>query len=257
MTATTTEHIDVLVVGAGPTGLMLAGDLLQAGVRVTVLERGAQESNVTRAFAVRARTLEELQIRGVAAELAATGTAIRGLRLYGRATIDLTRLPSAFPSLLITPQYQTEGVLARRLDRLGVAITRDAEVVGLTQDTEGVDVRVRGSDGAERRYRAAYAVGADGVRSAVRTALGLPYPGRSVVRSLMLADVRFLRPGETFWEPGGDRIHYQAANPGAVWTRFIAIMAARPGERMLTLVEPAELEARRTRRHPGSSATKR
>jgi quercetin dioxygenase-like cupin family protein len=66
---------------------------------------------------------------------------------------------------------------------------------------------------------------------------------------------RVLRPGDTFWEPGGDRIHYQAANPGAVWTRFVAIMAARPGEPMLTLVEPAELEARRTRRHPGPPTT--
>lgn len=61
---------------------------------------------------------------------------------------------------------------------------------------------------------------------------------------------RTLRPGEAFWEPGGDRIHYQAANPGAVWTRFVVFMAARPGEPMLTLVEPAELEARRARRHP-------
>jgi quercetin dioxygenase-like cupin family protein len=66
-----------------------------------------------------------------------------------------------------------------------------------------------------------------------------------------------LRPGETFWEPGGDRIHYQAANPGAVWTRFVAVMAARPGEPMLTIVEPAELEARRSRRHPDSPAKER
>jgi len=61
---------------------------------------------------------------------------------------------------------------------------------------------------------------------------------------------RLVRPGETFWEPGGDRIHYQAANPGAVWTRFVVVMASRPGEPMLTLVEPAELETRRHRRHP-------
>ena len=160
---TATEHADVLVVGAGPTGLMLAGDLAQAGVRVTVLERRAEESNVTRAFAVHARTMEELQIRGVAAELAATGTPIGGLRLYGHAAIDLTRLPSVFASLLITPQYRTERVLAARLDRLGVAITREAEVVGLTQDAAGVDVRVRASDGAERCYQASYVAGADGV----------------------------------------------------------------------------------------------
>jgi quercetin dioxygenase-like cupin family protein len=63
---------------------------------------------------------------------------------------------------------------------------------------------------------------------------------------------RVLRPGETFWEPGGDRIHYQAANPGAVWTRLVAVMASRPGEPMLTLVESGELEVRRARRHPSA-----
>ena len=145
MSSTGVAHADVVVVGAGPTGLMLAGDLAEAGVRVTVLERRARESNVTRAFAVHARTMEELQIRGVAAELAASGTTIQALRLYGRASIDLERLPSAFNSLLITPQFQTERVLTERLDRLGVSITHDAEVVGVTQDAAGVDVLARAS----------------------------------------------------------------------------------------------------------------
>ena len=188
------QDADVVVVGAGPTGLMLAGDLAEAGVRVVLLERRAEESNLARAFAVHARTLEQLQIRGVAAELAATGTTIDELVLYGRAAIDLSHLPSRFPSLLITPQSRTEQVLTRRLDRLGVSITGGAEVIGLTQDASGVDVRVRGADGSSQHVRAAYLVGADGVHSAVRKALGVPYPGRSVVRSLMLADVRMATP---------------------------------------------------------------
>ncbi len=187
------EQVDVIVVGAGPTGLMLAGDLAEAGVRVTVLERrSANEANLSRAFAVHARTLEELRIRGVADELIATGTTIRGLRLYGRATIDLERLPSAFASLLITPQFHTEAVLTRRLQRLGVSVTAGAEVVGLTQDAAGVEVRLDGGN----TLRASYVVGADGVHSVVRRALGLPYPGRAVVRSLMLADVRLTDPPE-------------------------------------------------------------
>jgi 2-polyprenyl-6-methoxyphenol hydroxylase-like FAD-dependent oxidoreductase len=189
-----TEQVDVVVVGAGPTGLLLAGDLAEAGVRVLLLERRAGESNLARAFAVHARTMEQLQIRGVAAELASTGATIRKLVLYGRAAIDLSRLPSRFPSMLITPQYRTEEVLARRLARLGVSITGGTEVTGLSQDSTGVDVRVRTSDAATHVYRASYVVGADGVHSTVRTALGLPYPGRSVVRSLMLADVRLTDP---------------------------------------------------------------
>jgi 2-polyprenyl-6-methoxyphenol hydroxylase-like FAD-dependent oxidoreductase len=194
MGAQETEHTDVVVVGAGPTGLLLAGDLAEAGVRVVLLERRAGQLNLTRAFAVHARTMEQLQIRGLAAELAATGTTIGQLVLYGRAAIDLSRLPSRFPSLLITPQSRTEEVLTRRLDRLGVPITGGSRVTGLTQDSTGVDVRVQAAEGAERCYRASYLVGADGVHSAVRAAVGLPYPGRSVVRSLMLADVRLADP---------------------------------------------------------------
>ncbi len=187
-------HADVVVVGAGPTGLLLAGDLAEAGVRVVLLERRLKDSNLARAFAVHARTMEQLEIRGVADELAATGTTISKLELYGRAAIDLSQLPSRYPSLLITPQSRTEEVLTRRLRRLGVSITGGSEVTGLSQDSTGVEVRVRTADGAGRCYRASYVVGADGVRSVVRGALGLPYPGRSVVRSLMLADVRLSDP---------------------------------------------------------------
>ena len=128
MDAQATEHADVVVVGAGPTGLLLAGDLAEAGVRVLLLERRAGQSNLARAFAVHARTMEQLQIRGVADELAATGTTIDALVLYGRAAIDLSRLPSRYPSLLITPQSRTEEVLTRRLHRLGGSIVDGSEV---------------------------------------------------------------------------------------------------------------------------------
>jgi len=185
---------DVVVVGAGPTGLLVAGDLAEAGVAVTVLERRTEQSNVTRAFAVHARTMEELDIRGVAGELAKTGTPIRQLDLFDRVRIDLSALPSDFASLLITPQYQTERVLRRRADALGVRIVRGAEVSGVTQDAGGVDVTVRTAQGATAVYRASYVVGADGVSSAVRRALGLPYPGRSVIKSIMLADVQLSAP---------------------------------------------------------------
>jgi 2-polyprenyl-6-methoxyphenol hydroxylase-like FAD-dependent oxidoreductase len=163
-------------------------------VAVTVLERRTHESNVTRAFAVHARTMEELDIRGVAGELAKTGTPIRQLNLFGRVCIDLSRLPSDFASLLITPQYQTERVLQHRAAGLGVRIVRGAEVTGVIQDADGVDVTTRTDDGGAGHYRARYVVGADGVHSAVRRAIGLPFPGRSVIKSIMLADVQLSTP---------------------------------------------------------------
>jgi 2-polyprenyl-6-methoxyphenol hydroxylase-like FAD-dependent oxidoreductase len=178
--------MDVIIVGAGPTGLLLAGDLAGAGVSCTVLERRVDESNLTRAFAVHARTLEEFDARGIADELVATGKKVTRLRLFDRVGLDLSQLPGRYPYLLITPQYEVERALRERAERLGARIVPGAEVVGLRQDADEVEL----TDRAGVTYRAAYAVGADGVNSAVRKLLGLPFPGRSIIKSIMLADVQ-------------------------------------------------------------------
>jgi 2-polyprenyl-6-methoxyphenol hydroxylase-like FAD-dependent oxidoreductase len=191
------EQTDVVIVGAGPTGVLLAGDLAAAGVASTVLER-RQASDLTRAFAVHARTLEVLDARGLADGFVATGRAVDDVQLFDDTRVDLSVLPSRFPFLLITPQYNTERILARRAVTLGARIARDSTVVGLRQDVDGVEVDVRGADGAVHVQRARYLVGADGAHSTVRRALGLPFPGRSAVRSVMLADVRLAeRPADT------------------------------------------------------------
>jgi 2-polyprenyl-6-methoxyphenol hydroxylase-like FAD-dependent oxidoreductase len=177
---------DVLVVGAGPTGLMVAGELAAAGVSCTVLEKRSDESNLTRAFAVHARTLELLDACGVADELAATGQRVGNATALGRLRIRFSRLPSRFPYVLVTPQYHTERILEQRAKALGVEIVRGAEVTGLRQDAGGVVAEVAGHG----ELGAGYLVGADGAGSAVRRLVGLPFPGQSVVRSVMLADVR-------------------------------------------------------------------
>jgi 2-polyprenyl-6-methoxyphenol hydroxylase-like FAD-dependent oxidoreductase len=183
---------DVIVVGAGPTGLLLAGDLAEAGVAVTVLERrGDEVANISRAMGVHARTMELLDTRGLADDLLATGAArISDLRLFGRVKIDLSRLPSRFPYLLITAQYNVERLLLARAVEAGVRFLYNTEVVNLHQDVDGVRVDTRGEDGTMAVHHASYVVGADGVRSGVRQALDLPFPGRSVLKSIMLADVR-------------------------------------------------------------------
>ena len=185
---------DVIVVGAGPTGLLLAGDLAAAGVGVTVLEQRVEAANLTRAFVVHARTLEQLDARGLADRLLATGTRVDRFRLFGTVSVDLSPLPSRYPFMLVTPQYEVEQALAERARAAGAVVLRGAHAEGVQQDSEHVDVSYRDADSTPRSLRAAYLVGTDGHHSAVRSSLGLEFPGRSVVRSVMLADVRMTDP---------------------------------------------------------------
>ncbi|WP_455361315.1 FAD-dependent monooxygenase [Streptomyces sp. SYSU K21746] len=196
-TGTGATITDVLVVGAGPTGILLAGDLAAAGLSVTVVERRPHEtSNITRAFGVHARTLELLDARDLADDLVKTGSRITRLRLFRRLSLDLTRLPSRFPYLLITPQYEVEHLLERRALSAGVDFRYGVELRGLRQDADTVTAEVTDASGAETTVRARYLVGTDGVRSSVRKALGLPFPGVSVIRSIVLADVRLTEEPE-------------------------------------------------------------
>ncbi|MER6731069.1 FAD-dependent monooxygenase [Streptomyces puniciscabiei] len=181
----------VIVVGSGPTGLLLAGDLATAGVPVTVLEKRPHKiSNLSRAFVLHARTLEQLDARDLADDLEKVGRPLGRLALFGRLTVDLAALPSRFNHLLVLPQYEVEKVLERRAVEAGVDFRYETELTGLTQDADGVTVEACGPEGRTERLRAAYVVGADGMRSAVRAAIGLPFPGKSVIRSVVLADVR-------------------------------------------------------------------
>ncbi|MET9362892.1 FAD-dependent monooxygenase [Streptomyces sp. NPDC006632] len=183
---------DVLVVGSGPTGLLLAGDLAAAGVPVTVVERRPRGiSNMTRAFGVHARTLEMLDARGLADELIKGGSAIDHMDMFGHVTLDLTRLRSRFPFLLVSPQYEMERLLERRAVAEGVQFLYGTELLSLRQDYDGVTADLREADGGRPlTARSRYLVGTDGARSGVRESLGVPFPGAAVIRSIVLADVR-------------------------------------------------------------------
>jgi 2-polyprenyl-6-methoxyphenol hydroxylase-like FAD-dependent oxidoreductase len=234
---------EVIVVGAGPTGLLLAGDLAEAGIDVTVLERrDGTISNLSRAFGVHARTMEALDARDLADQLVPTGAALRTLKLFEKVEVDLGTLPSRYPYLLITPQHHVEDLLLARARKAGVTIVDDAEVTGLTQDADGVTVTT-----STRTYRAAYVVGADGFHSAVREAIGQPFPGKSVLKSIMLADVLVTEPpAETVTVNGvGDAFAFVAPFGDGyyrvfAWDRHRAVPDTEP----LTLEEVREVTRR-------------
>ncbi len=194
MSATAVRDVDVLVVGAGPTGLTAAGDLARAGRSVTVLERWPTENPSSRAFAVMARTLEVLDARGVADEVLAVGQRGPGVRLFGKARLDLTHLDSAYPFVLITPQTNVDAALRRYALAEGADIQRGVEVVALDQDADGVTVITHPKDDhapeRQQTWRARYLIGADGAHSTVRTLVGADFPGKTVLSSIVLADVK-------------------------------------------------------------------
>ena len=181
---------EVVVVGAGPTGLMLACELTLGGVKTRLLDERTDMPNITRAFAVHARTLELLDARGLADEVLAHGNPVYELAPPGGATLDLRELHTRFGMLLIVPQSGTERVLEARANEFGVEIVRGAQLVGLAQDDDGVTVDVAGGDAV----RADYVVGCDGAHSAVRRLLGIDFVGKQYETHILLADVRLASP---------------------------------------------------------------
>lgn len=183
---------DVTVVGAGPTGLTLACELAMRGIRVGLIERRADTPNMTRAFAVHARTLELLDSRGMAEDLLPHGVQIHEVAPAPGAVLNLREIDSRYPMLLIAPQSWTERVLEARATELGVHVTRGAEVVGLNQDADGVTVDL--GDGTSLRSK--YVVGCDGAHSAVRRLVGVDFVGTQYETHILLADVLMPHPPE-------------------------------------------------------------
>ena len=149
--------------------------------------------NITRAFAVHARTLELLDARGMADELLTRGVPVYEIAPPGGATLNLRELPTRFGMLLIVPQSGTEQVLQTRVDDLGVPVVRGAEVVGLTQDDDGVTVQC--ADGTSIATK--YVVGCDGAHSTVRQLVGIEFTGKQYETHILLADVHA--------DPGSER----------------------------------------------------
>jgi 2-polyprenyl-6-methoxyphenol hydroxylase-like FAD-dependent oxidoreductase len=188
----TTHDVDVLVVGAGPTWLTAAGDLARAGRSVTVLERWPTVNPASRAFATMARTLEVLDARGLADDLLAHAHKAPRVTIFGGARIDLTHLDSPYRFAMITPQTNVDRALAGYAVAQGADIRRGIEVTGLDQDVDGVTVtaRAHGDNEGRHTWRARYLVGADGAHSTVRALVAADFGGKTILSSIVLADVK-------------------------------------------------------------------
>jgi 3-(3-hydroxy-phenyl)propionate hydroxylase len=213
----------VVIVGGGPTGLMLAGELALAGLDVAIFERRAtRDLPGSRAGGLHSRTIEVLDQRGIADRFLVEGQ-IAQVSGFGAVRLDISDFPTRHPYGLGLWQNHIERLLAEWVNELDVPIHYGTEVIGFTQDSEGVDVAL--SDG--RSLRAQYLVGCDGGRSRIRKAAGIDFPGWDATTSSLIAQVEMaeepelgirrdargthalgkveyeIRDGEVVYKPGG------------------------------------------------------
>ena len=179
------EHA-VLIVGAGPTGLMLAGELALSGVDVAIVERRIDQQLVgTRARGLHARSLEVLDQRGIVDRFIAQGQ-LAPRAQFGGMLLDIGDLPTRHGHVLALGQKHVERLLAEWVDELAVPILRGRDVTAFAQDATGVDIDL--ADGESLRAR--YLVGCDGGRSLVRKTAGIEFPGRDATTSSLIAEVQ-------------------------------------------------------------------
>jgi len=186
---------DVLVVGAGPTGLMLANQLVRRGVRVVIIDRHARPALQSRALGVQPRTLEiyaKLGIVDRALELGKPGTGVnlwaQGRKLarvpFGQAGHDVT----PYPFILILGQDDNERIMGDKLRELGLAVQWNTELVGLAQEGDKVTATLKLAGGTRRAIVAAWVAGCDGAHSSVRELSGITFPGAPYEHVFFVAD---------------------------------------------------------------------
>ncbi|MGW6207642.1 FAD-dependent monooxygenase [Streptomyces sp. NPDC055089] len=183
---------DVIIVGAGPTGLMLACELGLAGVHALVLERQPRRRDTPKAGGLGGQILELLRYRGLLerCEAACTGPVPAPRFPFGGVHVDLTRLADPPLHALPLPQQRLEELLDERAGELGVEIRRGHQVSGVVQDQAAVTAKVVGPDGPYR-VSARYLAGCDGARSQVRDGAGIAFPGTTCPEVNRLAQVTF------------------------------------------------------------------
>jgi 2-polyprenyl-6-methoxyphenol hydroxylase-like FAD-dependent oxidoreductase len=196
MTDSVSRETDILVVGAGPTGLVLALWLTKLGARVRIVDKTAEPGTTSRAVAVQARTLELYRQVGLGDEVAERGRKAAAVNLWvagktaARAVFgDMGAGLSRYPYALIFPQDEHERLLIDRLAEAGVQVDRQTELLGFEEAAGHVVAQLERPDGAQEECEAVYIAGCDGAHSTVRETLGIGFPGGVYAHLFYVADV--------------------------------------------------------------------
>ena len=210
------ERLDALVVGAGPTGLTMACELLRRGLAVRVIDAAAAASVHSKALVIQVRTLEVFERMGIVAAIQARSEPMLRMNVMGRtkplASFGIDHLPGRFPAPVVLEQSATEAVLEARLVELGGRVERDTRLLAYRDEADGVTATLRGPDG-ETTLAAAWLLGCDGAHSATRHLAGIPFEGTQYQASFDQADLhlRWDRPGGQgyfFFRPRGGLVAF-------------------------------------------------
>ena len=192
---------NILIVGAGPTGLMLANQLGRRGIATTIIDRHSGPAQQSRAMAVHARTLEIYAKLGIADRAIERGRPGNGGNIWSggrhRARIPFNEMGkdlSAFPYVLMLGQDENERIMGDLLTQWGISVQWNTELIGLEQRPDCVVATIKTADGSVRTISAAYVAGCDGSRSAVRDMCGISFPGAAYQHSFFVADTEATGP---------------------------------------------------------------
>lgn len=232
---------DVLIVGAGPTGLMLANQLVRRGVRVQIIDRHSGPAQQSRAMAVQARTMEIYSKLGIADQALALGQTGTGANLWaeGRwgARIplgDIGQDQSPFPYVLILGQDDNERIMGKHLHDQSIDVQWNTELLKFEQQTDSVTATLKTADGATNEVSVAYMAGCDGARSAVREQSGITFPGAPYEHVFFVADTVAtgpMRPGELNVYLWRDGFHLLFPMRGENHWRIVGILPSQLRER--------------------------
>jgi 2-polyprenyl-6-methoxyphenol hydroxylase-like FAD-dependent oxidoreductase len=190
-------NTDILVAGAGPTGLALAAELTRRGTSQLIIDKQPTGANTSRACVVHARTMEVLEPLGVTCDLLAQGVKVPIFRVRDRdrslVTIDFSAIASPYPFTLMVPQDRVERCLLTHLEELGGSVVRPCELIRCTALESHLEVQVQ-SEGATKTIKAQWLIGCDGMHSTVREQSGIAFAGAAYEQSFVLADVHMVWP---------------------------------------------------------------
>ncbi len=189
--------ITVLIVGAGPTGLAMAIELLRHGVPFRIIDKKQEPTVTSNALGVQPRTLELWDDQGLLEEALATGYALNGLSVHAKGKklgqLKTSHLPTLYPFILALPQSDTEKMMIAHLKKNGIEVEFNKELLQVSEQTEAVNAVIKKSEG-EERVRAHYLIACDGGHSTVRESLHMSFEGTVLPHHFMMADVIFSSP---------------------------------------------------------------